>query len=181
VQALAAAEPKHKALPDLAVCISRSLCETPFSLKLACPVDGAAIRYTADGSEPTWANGNEYSDSLLITNSTVLRAAAFKDRARMSSITTHSYIFLEQAKHQPKNPPGFPAAVELLKQVKALSQRERQKFVLSVLTLEEATTSRSNGRKKHVKWPDVEVRAKRIFGERVFPNLVLLEREEAAL
>ena len=109
VRPLAAAEAKQKALPNLAVSVSRRLCETPFSLKLACPVDGAAIRYTADGSEPTWANGNEYSDSLLITNSTVLRAAAFKDRARVSSITTHSYIFLEQVKHQPENPPGFPA------------------------------------------------------------------------
>jgi hypothetical protein len=27
----------------------------------------------------------------------------------VSSITTHSYIFLEQVKQQPKNPPGFPA------------------------------------------------------------------------
>lgn len=72
------------------------------------------------------------------------------------------------------------SAVELLKQVKALPQRERQKFVLSVLMLVEETASRSNGRKKRVKWPDVEARAKRIFGDRVFPNLVLLEREEAA-
>ena len=71
------------------------------------------------------------------------------------------------------------SAIELLKHVKALPRRERQKFVLSILALEEETTSRSNGRKKRVKWPDVEARAKRIFGERVFPNLVLLEREEA--
>ncbi|MEO8427934.1 MAG: CotH kinase family protein, partial [Verrucomicrobiota bacterium] len=111
VQPLAAAAPEQKALPDLAVSIPRCLSETPFSLKLACPVDGAAIRYTADGSEPTSANGYEYRDSLLITNSTVLRAAAFKDRARVSSITTHSYIFLEQVKRQPKNPPGFPAGL----------------------------------------------------------------------
>lgn len=72
------------------------------------------------------------------------------------------------------------SSVELLKQVKALPQRERQKFVLSVLALEEETASRSKGRKKRIKWPDVEARAKRIFGDRVFPNLVLLEREEAA-
>ncbi len=58
-QGLAAAEAKQKALPDLAVSIPRCLSETPFSLKLACPVDGAAIGYKADGSEPTWANGNE--------------------------------------------------------------------------------------------------------------------------
>lgn len=72
------------------------------------------------------------------------------------------------------------SAVELLKQVKALPPRERQKFVWSVLTLEEETPSRAKGRKERVKWPDVEARAKRIFADRVLPNLVLLEREETA-
>ena len=72
------------------------------------------------------------------------------------------------------------SAAELLKQVKALPERERQKFVLSILTLSEETTRRSKRRQKPVKWPDVEARAKRIFGNRVFPNLVLLEREEEA-
>ena len=72
------------------------------------------------------------------------------------------------------------SAAELLKQVKALSERERQKFVLSILALGEETPSRSKSKQKPVKWPDVEARAKRIFGNRVFPNLVLLEREEAA-
>ena len=72
------------------------------------------------------------------------------------------------------------SAVELLKQVKALPAQEREKFLRAVLTLEEEAPSRSNGKKKPVKWPDVEARSKRIFGNRVFPNLVLLEREEAA-
>ena len=68
------------------------------------------------------------------------------------------------------------SAIELLKQVKALPARERRKFVLAVLSLEEEAT----GKAKRVKWPDVEARARRIFGERVLPNLVLLEREESA-
>ena len=72
------------------------------------------------------------------------------------------------------------SAVELLKQVKALSAAEREKFLLAVLTLEEETRGQSNGKKKRVTWPDVEARAKRIFGNRVLPNLVLLEREETA-
>ena len=72
------------------------------------------------------------------------------------------------------------SAVELLKQVKALPARERERFFLAVLTLEDETASRSNGKDKRVKWPDVEARAKRIFGDRVLPNLVQLERKEAA-
>ena len=72
------------------------------------------------------------------------------------------------------------STVELLKQVKALPAHEREKFFLAVLTLEEEAPGRSNGKKKRVQWPDVEARARRIFGDRVLPNLVLLEREEAA-
>jgi hypothetical protein len=71
------------------------------------------------------------------------------------------------------------SAVELLRQVKALSERERHKFVLSVLMLEEGAPSHSTTRTRRVKWPDVEARARHIFGERVLPNLVLLEREES--
>jgi hypothetical protein len=71
-------------------------------------------------------------------------------------------------------------ATELFKQVKALPPRERRKFVLAVLTLEEETTGRTTSKARRVKWPDVEARAWRTFGKRVLPNLVLLEREEAA-
>lgn len=70
--------------------------------------------------------------------------------------------------------------MELLRQVKTLPARERQKFVLAVLTLPDDTPSRSAKRTRRVKWPDVEARARRIFGKRTLPNLILLEREEAA-
>ena len=71
------------------------------------------------------------------------------------------------------------STVQLFKQVKALPARERQKFFLAMLTLEQAEPSAPPTRVKRVKWPDVEARARRIFGNRVLPNLVLLEREEA--
>ena len=69
---------------------------------------------------------------------------------------------------------------ELIKQVKALPPRERRKFLSAVLALEEEEAERSATITKPVKWPDVEARAKRIFGKRVLPNLILLEREEKA-
>jgi hypothetical protein len=72
------------------------------------------------------------------------------------------------------------SAMELLKHVKALPRRERQKLVMAILTLEEEATSHPKSKAKRVKWPDVEARARRIFGDRALPNLVLLEREEAA-
>jgi hypothetical protein len=72
------------------------------------------------------------------------------------------------------------SAVALLRQVEALPAREREKFFLALLKLEgkPPDVKRKNGR---VKWPDIEARAKRIFGKRVFPNLVLLERQEEAI
>lgn len=72
------------------------------------------------------------------------------------------------------------SAGELLKQVKALRPRERQRIFQAILALEESEPARIPRKTKRVKWPDVEARAKRIFGNRVLPNLILLERDEEA-
>jgi len=71
------------------------------------------------------------------------------------------------------------SVVELLKQVKALPGREREKLFLAILALDEERPAQPKGKTPRVKWPDVEARAKRIFGARVLPNLILLEREES--
>ena len=71
------------------------------------------------------------------------------------------------------------STAELVEQVKALPARKRRRFVEIILTLEEDLTP-SPARTERVKWPDVEARAKRIFGNKVMPNLVLLEREESS-
>jgi hypothetical protein len=72
------------------------------------------------------------------------------------------------------------SAVELLKKVSALPEREREKFLVAVLQFQEQAPHKPKGKSKRVKWPDVEARARRISGERVLPNVVLLEREEEA-
>jgi hypothetical protein len=72
------------------------------------------------------------------------------------------------------------SAVELLKQVEALLAREREKFVLALLKLK-AKPFDGKRKSQRVKWPDIEAWTKRIFGERMFPNLVLLERQEEAI
>ena len=68
------------------------------------------------------------------------------------------------------------SVVELIKQLKALPARERERVFLAILALDQ--DSPAPRVTKRVKWPDIERRAKRIFGGRVLPNLVLLEREE---
>ena len=72
------------------------------------------------------------------------------------------------------------SAVELLRQVEALPAHERDKFLLALLRLE-AKPSDAKRKGPRVKWPDIEARTKRIFGQRMFPNLVLLERQEEAV
>ncbi len=69
---------------------------------------------------------------------------------------------------------------QLLKRVKALPTKQRDRLVREILALEDVSPSRrtSGRRQAPVTWPDVEARAKRIVGNKVLPNLVLLERGE---
>ena len=71
---------------------------------------------------------------------------------------------------------------QLLKHVKALPTRQRARLVREILALEAKQGARPTSRRTEtrVMWPDVEARAKRIVGDRVLPNLVLLERGEEA-
>jgi hypothetical protein len=65
------------------------------------------------------------------------------------------------------------STAELVEQVKAMPPRERRKLVEIIFALEE---ERLIGPSERVRWPDAEARAKRIFGNKIMPNLVLLER-----
>jgi hypothetical protein len=68
---------------------------------------------------------------------------------------------------------------QLLKRVRALPTRQREHLLREMLAMEEQSRARpSRSRATRVTWPDVEARAKRIVGDRVLPNLVLLERGE---
>ena len=67
----------------------------------------------------------------------------------------------------------------MLAQVKALSPRERRKFVAGLRELGTATGVRPAARRDvRVRWPDRTARRRRILGDKVLPNLVLLAREE---
>jgi hypothetical protein len=71
------------------------------------------------------------------------------------------------------------SANEILEQVKALPARERRKFFDCIHELEtEVEPQPSARRKRRVQWPDAAGRRRRIFGDKVLPNLVLLAREQ---
>ncbi len=65
----------------------------PFDLALSCPTPGAVIRFTRDGSEPTEVNGALYLGPLRLTNTTLLRAAAYRSGHLVSKVTSHSFFF----------------------------------------------------------------------------------------
>src|SRR6185436_21073655 len=90
-----------KKKPPVSVSRARGFCDEPIRLELKFTNSDAVVRFTLDGTEPTPANGATYTDALLITNTTLLREAAFKADARVSAITTHSYIFLQRVLRQP--------------------------------------------------------------------------------
>ena len=70
-------------------------------------------------------------------------------------------------------------ANEVLEQVKALPPRERRKFFACVHELETTIGTQPNGHgKRRVRWPDAAARRRRIFGNKVLPNLVLMAREQ---
>jgi len=70
------------------------------------------------------------------------------------------------------------SAKDVLEQVKVLPPRERRKFFECVHELETTFDSRPNGKsKRRIRWPNAAARQRRIFGDKVLPNLVLLVRE----
>jgi hypothetical protein len=71
------------------------------------------------------------------------------------------------------------SAIELLERVKTLPPRERRRFFEGVHELEGGVyTAPPRRPKRAVRWPDAESRRRRIFGDKVLPNLVLLAREQ---
>ena len=96
-------------VPPVHFNVRRGFYDAPFTLILNTALEGASIRYTTDGREPTPATGQEYAGPLTISETTILRAAAFKETYLPSTVATHTYIFLDQVIQQPNNPPGFPS------------------------------------------------------------------------
>lgn len=94
---------------DVHFTVERGFFNQPFNLVLTTETPGATIRYTTDGSIPTeTTTGTTYSNAVLVSHTTVLRAAAFATNMLPSLVETHSYIFAADVLNQSSNPPGFP-------------------------------------------------------------------------
>ncbi len=85
---------------------TRSLRDAPVLVTLATETSGATIRYTTDGRPPTATTGFVYQGPVLVTGTTVVRAAGFKTGSDPSDVATHTYLFLDQVLRQ--NGVGLP-------------------------------------------------------------------------
>ena len=90
---------------------AHGFCDTPFELTATCEggaEDGAlAIRYTLDGSAPT-ASSTLFGATLRLSDTTILRAAAFSGAERVSPVTTATYLFVDDVMRQSNTPEGYP-------------------------------------------------------------------------
>ncbi|MDD2598711.1 MAG: chitobiase/beta-hexosaminidase C-terminal domain-containing protein [Kiritimatiellae bacterium] len=68
--------------------------ETSLSLALSSATDGAEIRYTLDGSDPT-TNSALYATALTLTQTTTVKARAFKSGLAASAVASAAYTKAE--------------------------------------------------------------------------------------
>ena len=66
------------------------------AVTLSCTTTGATIRYTTDGSDPT-ADSAVYAGPITLTETTTIRARAFKDGMEASGIAVATYTYTEPA------------------------------------------------------------------------------------
>ncbi|MHC4659297.1 MAG: Calx-beta domain-containing protein, partial [Planctomycetota bacterium] len=102
------------AVADTKFSHDRGFCESAFNVSITCATAGATIHYTLDGSEPNEfifpGNGTYlYTSPINISQTTCLRAAAFKPSWLPSDADTQTYIFLDDVVNQPGMDPGVVA------------------------------------------------------------------------
>ena len=70
---------------------------SPITLKLKHYINGASIRYTLDGTEPDSVTSKEYSNNIILTSNTTVKAKAFK-QGWISSVVMENYFFSSKYK-----------------------------------------------------------------------------------
>ena len=87
---------------------ARGFYDTPFDLQIMTATPSATIRYTLDGSPPTTTTGTVYTGPIPVSSTSIVRALAYKLGMQPTSVSTQSYLFLDNIIHQPAIIPGYP-------------------------------------------------------------------------
>jgi hypothetical protein len=69
---------------------------------------------------------------------------------------------------------------QILRRVQHLPTQQRRRLARQILAMNGKLHRSSSRRSSRTEWPDIEVRARQIAGDRVLPNLVFLDRSEDA-
>ena len=96
---------------DTSFSVDRGFYTEPFDLVISTETPDATIRYTIDGSAPTESTGTVYDGPLTISETTTLRAAAFRDGFEPTDTDTQTYLFLSDIRTQFADgsaPPEWP-------------------------------------------------------------------------
>ena len=87
--------PTNGFVEDTNFSTTRGFFTAPFELTISTDTPDAIIHYTTDGSAPTETNGSIYDTPITISETTVLRAFAFRSGFEPTNIDTQSYFFAE--------------------------------------------------------------------------------------
>ncbi len=68
----------------------------PFTVTLSTTTSGASIRYTTDGSTPSSTAGTLYSGPITVSNTTTIKAIAFKSGLTNSTVSSATYTSSQQ-------------------------------------------------------------------------------------
>ncbi|MFP6873076.1 MAG: lamin tail domain-containing protein [Verrucomicrobiales bacterium] len=103
---------------DTQFSIKRGYYNSEISVSITTETEGAAIRYTTDGSAPDASTGTLYTDPIAVNSTTILRAIAYKTGYKPTNIDTQSYLFASDIKNQADmddnvvNDPAYSATIE---------------------------------------------------------------------
>lgn len=92
---------------DTSFDVDRGFFSAPFVVNVTTATPEATVVYTTDGTEPTVTNGvsSTGSASVTISETTVLRAAAFKAGLTPTNVDTQTYFFISDLIRQPAMDP----------------------------------------------------------------------------
>jgi hypothetical protein len=91
---------------EVTASVERGYFSSPFTVTLSAADPQSVVRYTTDGTEPTFERGELYTGPIQVATTTTLRAVALNEGLLPGRVLTHSYIFLDDVLKQDGN--GLP-------------------------------------------------------------------------
>ena len=109
-------------------------------VEITTETDGASIKYTVDGSDPSDTNGIDYTSAINLTQSVTIKAQAFKDGYKKSTITGESYIIPDTVANPVITPDNIYHTTSTTVKISCLTPDSVIRY-----TIDDSNPSRSHG------------------------------------